>query len=161
MIFMISTKILRIRSTTRSRNSNNRRIMRTGNSKMRKFCPRSETCKKFTAQLPVVAKLRAFKVGKQFLVFLMIFDLISIKYLGIRGFSSKFWDPRSKFSRILKNSKKYIIFRKFQLFQLWTNISPSSDGVGRKTGYLSLRTRRVLSREHVFRTNGEVLKTAN
>ena len=60
-----------------------------------------------------------------------------------------------------RNSKKNIIFRKFQLFQLWTNTYPSSDGVGRKTEYLSLRTRRVLSRKHVFRTNGEVLKTAN
>ena len=39
--------------------------MRTENSKMRKFYPRSETCKNFTAQLPAVRKLQAFKVGKR------------------------------------------------------------------------------------------------
>ena len=78
--FVFDQISLKILPTTDSRNSNNRRIMQTTNSKMREFCPRSETCKNFTAQLPVAAKLHSFKVSKQNVTFLVTCVMILTKF---------------------------------------------------------------------------------
>ena len=79
--------------------------MPTENSKIRKFCPRSETCKNFTAQLPVVAKLRAFEVCRQNLMIFMIFMMISSKILEILGNVKKCRKNDEKSARILEMSK--------------------------------------------------------
>ena len=79
--------------------------MRTANSEMQEFCPRSETCKNFTAQLPVVAKLRAFEVCRQNLMIFMIFMMISSKILEILGNVKKCRKNDEKSARILEMSK--------------------------------------------------------
>ena len=109
--------------------SNNRRIMRTENSKIRKFCPRSETCKNFTAQLPVVTKLRAFEVCRQNLMFLWFswwFHQISSKFLEILKKIQKICQNSWNYKKLQKNPKWP---PKSQSLRLWANISPSSDGV--------------------------------
>ena len=60
--------------------------------------------------------------------------------------------------KILKNFKKS---KNFRLRRLWTKISPSSEGVGGKTGYLGLRSRSQLSRKQVFRMIGNVFRAEN
>ena len=60
--------------------------------------------------------------------------------------------------KILKNLKKS---KNFRLRRLWTKISPSSEGVGGKTGYLGLRSRSQLSRKQVFRMIGNVFRAEN
>ena len=106
--FVFDQISLKILPTTDSRNSNNRRIMQTTNSKMREFCPRSETCKNFTAQLPVVAKLHSFKVSKQNVTFLVTCVMILTKF--------DVWVVRSRTPPPGWDFDQFLFFRRFFRF---------------------------------------------
>jgi len=78
--------------------------------------------------------------------------------------SQKKWIRSLKMSPKLKKCpkiKKFNCSQNVWLFWLWTNISPSSDGVERKIGYLDVPSRLVLSRKLVFMMCGNVFPVAN
>ena len=93
--------------------------MRTENSKMQKFYPRSETCKNFTAQLPGVRKLHAFKVGKQNVMFFRDFRCDFRSKSKFR-FSIEIWisHRKSRFPEILPEFFKnpFLKFPKKNIF---------------------------------------------
>ena len=83
---------------------------------------------------------------------------IGSRYLGNPRKAKEILENPKEFEEIIKSLENP---KNIRLRRLWTKISPSSEGVGGKTGYLGLRSGSQLSRKQVFRMIGNVFRAEN